>query len=171
MRNFSKAVRAGSVPAYRIRLQRIFRLAGIVMLAVSGGSPVWAQAVDPNYSEHQIRAFVSRFLDVLPNMRGSDAERFLGGSYARDQQRLLSNPEYRRYRASRIASSEPAAPPSIEVYPYGPKRYLVSVQKGGLQTIYVVKADRATGIRIIGEVEQYLVCGEKPPASLEVLCR
>jgi hypothetical protein len=117
----------------------------------------------------RVRNFVERFVQQLPAMTATDVDRYLEGSYARDQRRLLRNPNARQARLRRLSRGTGAA--IVRVYPYGEERYLASVEGQGWRTIYVVKTDSMGGIRIVGEIEKYLVCSGHPKPELAGLCR
>ncbi len=147
----------------------------IAFLLVAGWATVVSAATGPagtggdSAELNRIRGFVERFVQQLPTMTAADVDRYLTGSYARDQRRLLRNPTVRQARLTRLQGSTGTA--VIHVYPYGPARYLASVQGAGWKTIYVVTTDTQGGIRIGGEVEKYMVCTGTPAPALEPLCR
>lgn len=146
-------------------------ICGLLVVAAMAAVAVHAQSVGGRDSAELVRiqGFVERYVQGLPTMTAGDVDRYLGGSYARDQRKLLRNPAARQVRQRRLDASTVGA--TVRVYPYGAGRYLASVQGVGWNTIYVVTTDAGGGIRIVGEIERHLVCSGTPRVELSELCK
>lgn len=140
-------------------LGRVLVLAVTLVISANGmAASLAARDQDESEAENAVVGLVGEMRD--PNLEKNRIRKLLRGYYKKDQETLLSNPIYRekvRRFNERIRSAQVS-----KIRRYSETRWLVFVHynmndDSSDDIIYMVESS-PEGKKIVGEVEDYLVC-------------